>query len=203
MTKTCDHCSSEFETRYKQQRHCGETCRNRVHGLRRRFPCASCGKPMYRGPGSLGPGRSICRDCRRRAAAFAREHQAVGAARRTLIRQAMKKRTRRWPAGSTTARGYGWEHQQARAAAQAAFVEGSPCPRCEEPMLSTQPLDLDHRDDRDGYLGLAHRSCNRGALHRAVVAMLTCPICGTPFPASRRTRTCGRACGWELRRRAA
>lgn len=30
-------------------------------------------------------------------------------------------------------------------------------------MLSDQDLDLDHNEDRTGYRGLAHRSCNRQA----------------------------------------
>jgi hypothetical protein len=30
-------------------------------------------------------------------------------------------------------------------------------------MFMGQALDLDHNDSRTGYLGLAHRSCNRRA----------------------------------------
>lgn len=40
---------------------------------------------------------------------------------------------------------------------------GRPCPRCGRPMLPGQPLDLDHTDDRGGYLGMAHARCNRAA----------------------------------------
>nr|PZN17672.1 MAG: hypothetical protein DIU80_24105 [Chloroflexota bacterium] len=65
--------------------------------------------------------------------------------------------------GSTTARGYGYQHQRARVRALAALVPGTPCPRCGQPMYRDQPLDLDHTDDRTGYRGLAHRSCNRRA----------------------------------------
>lgn len=71
--------------------------------------------------------------------------------------------------GSTTARGYGYEHQQRRLRALAALRQReamgaeTPCARCGRPVYSGQPLDLDHTDDRSGYRGLAHRRCNRGA----------------------------------------
>ncbi len=38
-----------------------------------------------------------------------------------------------------------------------------PCARCGLPMYPGQALDLDHTDDRTGYLGLSHRACNRRA----------------------------------------
>lgn len=72
--------------------------------------------------------------------------------------------------GSTTARGYGYEHQKARRAHLAALREREAagvetlCARgCGQPVRTGQHLDLDHTDDRSGYRGLAHRSCNRGA----------------------------------------
>jgi hypothetical protein len=40
---------------------------------------------------------------------------------------------------------------------------GRPCPRCGLPMVPGQALDLDHRDDRAGYLGMSHSRCNRRA----------------------------------------
>jgi hypothetical protein len=49
---------------------------------------------------------------------------------------------------------------------------GQPCPRCGLPMYVTQLLDLDHTDDRAGYLGLSHRSCNRRAGQRKTTAIL-------------------------------
>jgi hypothetical protein len=64
---------------------------------------------------------------------------------------------------NTTARGYGTDHQQARRRALAALVDGTPCPRCGLPMAYSQQLDLDHTDDRTGYLGLSHRRCNARA----------------------------------------
>lgn len=69
------------------------------------------------------------------------------------------------PARSTSERGYGHSHQQARAAALAHLARhpGQPCARCGQPMYVAQALDLDHTDDRRAYRGLAHRSCNRRA----------------------------------------
>ena len=40
---------------------------------------------------------------------------------------------------------------------------GKACTRCGLIMYPGQALDLDHTDNRDGYLGFAHRSCNRRA----------------------------------------
>ena len=68
--------------------------------------------------------------------------------------------------GSSTDRGYGYEHRKLREAALAELREepGRPCPRCGEPMWpDEQELDLGHRDDRSGYNGLEHLSCNRRA----------------------------------------
>jgi hypothetical protein len=49
---------------------------------------------------------------------------------------------------------------------------GQPCARCGQPMYVTQLLDLDHTDDRAGYLGLSHRACNRRDGQRKTVAIL-------------------------------
>lgn len=64
--------------------------------------------------------------------------------------------------GSTTARGYGAQHQRLRKAMLHTAV-GSACTRCGKPITSTNGIDLDHNDDGDGYLGFAHSSCNRSA----------------------------------------
>ncbi len=42
-------------------------------------------------------------------------------------------------------------------------VVGRLCVRCGLPILAGQAWDLDHRDDRRGYLGPAHARCNRSA----------------------------------------
>ena len=66
---------------------------------------------------------------------------------------------------TTTEKGYGWAHQQARRRAIEDMHDGQRCPRCSRPMWRSQArtLDLDHTDDRSGYQGLAHASCNRRA----------------------------------------
>jgi hypothetical protein len=67
--------------------------------------------------------------------------------------------------GSTTDKGYGWTHQQARRDALRALEDGTRCGHCGQPMYRAQGrhLDLDHTDDRTAYRGLAHRGCNRRA----------------------------------------
>lgn len=66
---------------------------------------------------------------------------------------------------TTTQKGYGWAHQEARRRALEVLVDGTLCHHCRRPMYRTQArvLDLDHTDDRHAYRGLAHRSCNRRA----------------------------------------
>jgi hypothetical protein len=40
---------------------------------------------------------------------------------------------------------------------------GYPCQRCHQPIRAGELWELDHTDDRTGYLGASHRSCNRRA----------------------------------------
>jgi 5-methylcytosine-specific restriction endonuclease McrA len=71
----------------------------------------------------------------------------------------------RW-AGTTTARGLGYEHQALRARLLP-LAFGKPCPLCGKPMLKGQALDLDHEVPRvvggKGPRRMAHRRCNRSA----------------------------------------
>jgi hypothetical protein len=69
--------------------------------------------------------------------------------------------------GTTTEQGYGWDHQQIRAALIRDLVEGTPCDRCFEPMHRRQNLDAAHPHDRPRSLfatskatHLEHRTCN-------------------------------------------
>ena len=71
------------------------------------------------------------------------------------------------PKKKTTQRGYGATHKQTRRMWQRMIEAGEAyCARCSLPIVSGQPWDLDHSDDRLGYLGPSHRSCNVGAANR-------------------------------------
>jgi hypothetical protein len=94
-----------------------------------------------------------------------------------------KARPGRYPQASTTARGYGWSHQQIQARLIAAWRPGDPCARCGLPMWERwttsktgkriSAIHLGHTDNRAGYTGLEHMTCNvrdgaqRGARARA------------------------------------
>lgn len=68
-------------------------------------------------------------------------------------------------------RGYDRSHRAIRQAGLPAAY-GTPCARCGETMLEGQNLDLDHTDDRTGYLGFSHRACNRAAGAAAANAVI-------------------------------
>jgi hypothetical protein len=57
---------------------------------------------------------------------------------------------------------YGPDHRALRRA-MLPGAWGTPCARCGRLMLYGEALDLDHRDDGAGYLGMSHRSCNSAA----------------------------------------
>ncbi len=57
---------------------------------------------------------------------------------------------------------YGGEHQAVRRAV-APYAVGSVCVRCGRSIELDEPWDLDHSDDRAGYLGASHRRCNQSA----------------------------------------
>jgi hypothetical protein len=64
----------------------------------------------------------------------------------------------------TTARGYGWRHQQERKRWAPLVAAGlGVCVRGGHPIPPGMPWDLDHTDDRTGYLGISCRRCNRQA----------------------------------------
>lgn len=67
--------------------------------------------------------------------------------------------------GKTMAqRGYGREHLKLRAQWAPIVASGAvPCTRCGLLIAPGAFWDLDHTDDRAGYAGCAHRSCNRAA----------------------------------------
>jgi hypothetical protein len=70
-------------------------------------------------------------------------------------------RRRRKPPGATTRGGWGHEHQRRRAAIAPLVNTGhATCCRCNEPIHAGEEWHLDHSDDRAGYLGVSHASCN-------------------------------------------
>lgn len=162
-------------------------------------PCADCGKLMWRGTGSLPAGTAVCLGCRRARPAYAERTMlkwpagcADCGARKPSSRHkycdrcGKKRRNSTNPApklATTTQRGYGSEHRKARAAAVEVFRPGDACARCGEPMLDpVEMLDLDHTDDRAGYLGLSHRSCNRATAGKPrSTYRKVCDGCGAPF----------------------
>jgi hypothetical protein len=63
---------------------------------------------------------------------------------------------------STNARGYGHVHQKMRLRYAELDAAGlAVCARCGLAIDPMEPWDLDHRDDRHGWLGPSHRRCNR------------------------------------------
>ena len=64
---------------------------------------------------------------------------------------------------STTTRGYGTDHQRERARWDPYVQAGlATCARCHRP-IPPGPWDLGHNDDRTGWTGPEHVSCNRSA----------------------------------------
>jgi hypothetical protein len=80
---------------------------------------------------------------------------------------------RRYKTKSREARGYGETHKARRRGLEPFVATGRcPCARCGLPILQGQAWDLDHTDDRRGYLGPSHRlkkDCPAGG-NRAVAA---------------------------------
>jgi hypothetical protein len=157
-------------------------------------PCASCGRLLWSGRGALPAGQRICRACRKQhgiPTSPGRPSTRIeitcqrcgtmfeGRPERKYCSQACghaAHRPARKPSRTTTQRGYGWQHQKARAAAIARFVDGDPCARCGQPMHGDpRALQLDHSDDRTGYRGLAHAVCNLRAGARKGNAMRSGP----------------------------
>jgi hypothetical protein len=68
---------------------------------------------------------------------------------------------------SPNERGYGRGHRALRRRLAPQVEAGQAvCARCHAPILPGEKWDLDHTDDRTGYLGPSHARCNRGATPR-------------------------------------
>lgn len=61
--------------------------------------------------------------------------------------------------GTSAERGYGAKHRRLSERERENAI-GETCHFCGEPMLEGQALALDHTEDRTGYRGVAHLSCN-------------------------------------------
>lgn len=74
---------------------------------------------------------------------------------------------------SSTARGYGATHRAERAKwIPKVKAGGVKCSRCDQPIdPSDTDWQLDHTDDRTGYLGPAHALCNQSAGGKAGAAV--------------------------------
>ena len=85
----------------------------------------------------------------------------------------MRKPRKPRPPGYTTAHGWGSQHQKLAAALLAMWQPGDPCSRCGRPMWQrwrytprgrrVSAIHLGHTDDRAGYRGLEHDTCNLSA----------------------------------------
>jgi hypothetical protein len=65
---------------------------------------------------------------------------------------------------TTTARGYGSQHQAERAKWKRIIDRsGWPCARCPRRIQPGDDWHLDHDEDRDSYLGPSHAHCNTSA----------------------------------------
>lgn len=70
--------------------------------------------------------------------------------------------------GSRHERGYDASHMAAREAWKPKVQTGLiACARCAQPIQPGQEWALDHTDDRTGYLGPSHATCNNSAGGRA------------------------------------
>lgn len=193
------HACAQCGEQTTRPRFCSARCKEKfwagIQLAKSQLTCAVCSEPIWPGgKGRLPQGQAICRPCRRK-----RERVASPV---KLIQPRPSK-----PRGKTTERGYGSHHQRLRRYLLSVLIEGSPCARCGQPMSKDQPLDLDHSDDRTAYLGLSHRHCNRATSGPPIAGLelvRQCHVCGSSIRQPKRgVRTCSRACGWELRRRAA
>ncbi|MBV8180534.1 MAG: hypothetical protein JOY55_01330 [Mycobacterium sp.] len=102
---------------------------------------------------------------------------------------------------STSGRGYGWQHQQIRAAVAKRVATGRVrCCRCGKPIAPHQKWHLDHADHagaraRFEYKGASHAHCNVSAAHGGTPAPRPQPT--TRPPALAWFDTASGAAPWE------
>lgn len=151
--RKCAYCPALFQPAGPRHIRCAECRRRNINGSS--VPCSDCGALLPSAKGSLPAGDRTCQSCRR-----TRRDELV-----IRVLEARAKRSKRSPAPrlSTTARGYGSDHQRRRKEMLSRFSPGDPCVRCGWPIADPTRAHLDHTDDRTGYLGLAHARCNLAA----------------------------------------
>ena len=156
------------------------------------IPCVACGALLWAGSTCRPDSERVCRPCARLA-------KAMCPIRPPKVKPTLE-RTKR---PSNRERGYGSEHARTRREFVARHEAGDPCARCGEGMWEdVSLLDLDHTDDRTGYLGLSHRCCNRTYGKRSMPrgkptqrAPRQCERCMVGYrPSYSGQRYCGRAC---------
>lgn len=148
-----------------------------------RLWCADCGAPMHKCNVSLPQGQARCRPCRQASPTWkpvwrprepelrfcewcARPYETTRSRQRFCSTECCDKRRRKAGSGpssraSTTARGYGTEHQRERRHWQALVDEGDvDCCLCGYLIAPGEPWHLDHTPDRTDYRGAAHAVCN-------------------------------------------
>ena len=115
------------------------------------------------------------------------------------------------PRPSSTARGYGTEHQKLRRILLPQFI-GTNCAVCGQIMTEDQALDLDHStplriDPNSKADRVLHRACNaawnrKGKPTGFDYSPRPCEVCDETFKPKLTTQTtCSRACGVIVRRR--
>lgn len=129
--------------------------------------CAGCGKTMIANRSSLPQGQATCQPCRR-------ERNALKVPNAQSIEAPLLPLRITRPQASSSARGYGREHQVLRKAMMEQVATGTVvCCLCASLIEPDETWHLDHTVDRSGYRGAAHRICNlRDAQRRSAVTMV-------------------------------
>lgn len=189
----CVQCGQSFSrpiSRGRPKTLCSDECRKVRFGAysrpkqdRRNCVCVDCGVRCQRSKPQgdwLPPAEARCRKCfheHRRAlsvggltCACGKRKQRTASNCRACYTESMKThrlRESRRPAD------YDRAHNNLRRAWETILeVTEINCARCDQPILADQTWHLDHRDDRNGYLGPSHSRCNLAAGRRAHQAQL-------------------------------
>jgi predicted nucleic acid-binding Zn ribbon protein len=164
---------------------CGDerrVCYGQIQRVRRGGQPLICA-PCRRLTPKLGPIADPVKPCKHCGTAFVRWPVRYCEACRPFADAKRRKRSgvHTVPAAE---RGYGPAHVAERKRRRGEFAPGDPCARCGDPMWDVEQTDLDHTDDRTGYLGLSHSACNRANRKHGVVHEhrdTVCDTCGVPY----------------------